>query len=123
MDMIKAESFLRLLDMLFQIMDLGRGSEPQPDTYVQPVPFTPTQGIHIGFARFREDFGGFRGGFVGGLRAFRGRFACVSPNSQTYKPIHMLLEPSLATQSYAKFTSLSHVLLHFRSVSQGILTN
>jgi len=120
--MIKAESFLRLLDMLFQIMDLGRGSEPQPDTYVQPVPFTPTQGIHIGFARFREDFGGFRGGFVGGLRAFRGRFACVSPNSQTYKPIHMLLEPSLATQSYAKFTSLSHVLLHFRSVSQGILT-
>ena len=88
------------------------------------------RGVFAGFRGFFAGFSrGFRGGFAGVSRGFRGGFAGVSRVSRGFRPLRKptnrfiwFSNPSLATQSYAKFTSLSHVSHHFRSVSQGILT-
>ena len=82
--------------------------------------------LHKGFTSVSPGFARFRRRFAGVSRGFRGRFAGVS---RAFRPIRKptnrftwFSNPSLATQSFAKFTSLSHVSLHFRLVSQGILT-
>ena len=71
--------------------------------------------VSPGLAGFSQGFAGFRGGFAGVSRGFR-------PIRKPTNRFSWFSNPSLATQSFAKFTSLSHVSLHFRSVSQGNFT-
>jgi len=86
--------------------------------------------VSPGFAEISEGFAAvsrrFRGRFAGVSRAFGGRLAGVWRAFRSIrKPTNRFTwfsNPSLATQSFAKFTSLSHVSLHFRSVSQGNFT-
>ena len=83
-------------------------------TYGQRVYLTLTQGIHSGFARFRGVFAGVRGGFAGVSRGFRGVSRAFRPIRKLTNRFTWFSNPSLASQSFAKFTPLSHVSHHFR---------
>ena len=78
-----------------------------------------SRGFRRVFARVSR---GFRGGFAGVSRGFRGVSRAFRPIRKLTNRFTWFSNPSLASQSFAKFTPLSHVSHHFRSVSQGILT-
>ena len=58
--------------------------------------------VSPGLAGFSQGFAGFRGGFAGVSRGFRRGFAGVSPNSQAYKSILMVLEPFTCNTKFRK---------------------
>jgi len=96
------------------------------------VTLRPTRYLRS-YARYSQRFRRIHRCFAGVSRAFRGRFAGVSPNSQAYKSIRTTLEPFTLSQRFrkirtrfARFTLVSHLIsqeIHadsqpFRTVSR-----